>query len=84
MPQTSHKVTVAPNGRMVVPLEVRRAAGLEHGGKVLARAEGGRVILETVDAAVARVQALARRYGDPARSLADELVAERRSEATRE
>lgn len=84
MPQKTVPATVAPNGRLVVPLEIRRAAGLEGGGKVLARAEGGRIVLETVEAAVARAQALARHYGNPERSLADELIAERRAEAMNE
>lgn len=75
---------MAANGRVVVPLEVRRAAGLEAGGKLLARVEDGRIILETVEAAVARVQKLARQYGSPDGSPVDELIAERRAEAARE
>ncbi|MEC4591174.1 MULTISPECIES: AbrB/MazE/SpoVT family DNA-binding domain-containing protein [Nitrospirillum] len=77
----SQPATMAANGRLVVPLEVRRAVGLEAGGKLLARVEDGRIVLETVEAAVARVQKLARRYGSPDRSLADELITERRAEA---
>ncbi|MDZ5647470.1 AbrB/MazE/SpoVT family DNA-binding domain-containing protein [Nitrospirillum sp. BR 11828] len=76
--------TMAANGRLVVPLEVRRAVGLEAGGKLLARVEDGRIVLETIEAAVARVQKLARRYGSPDRSLVDELIAERRAEAAHE
>jgi hypothetical protein len=35
----------------------------------------------SINAAAARAQATALRYGDPGRSLADELIAERRAEA---
>jgi hypothetical protein len=40
--------------------------------------------METVDAAVARIQALARQFGTPGSSLVDELIADRRREALNE
>lgn len=84
MTPTTKMASIAENGRMVVPLDVRRAVGLDKGGKVLLRVDDGRIIVETVEAAVARVQALARQFGTPGSSLADELIAERRREALNE
>ncbi|WP_089288020.1 MULTISPECIES: AbrB/MazE/SpoVT family DNA-binding domain-containing protein [unclassified Azospirillum] len=75
---------MAENGRLVVPLDMRRAMGLDKGGRVILRVEDGRLIMETVDTAVARVQALARQFGTPGSSLADELIADRRREAANE
>jgi antitoxin PrlF len=81
MSEMTHSLRLAENGRLVVPLELRRAAGLENGGPIMARIENGQIILESIGTAVTRAQAMARRYGDPNRSLADELIAERRAEA---
>mgnify|MGYP003565212611 FL=1 len=49
---------IGPKGRSVLPVAVRRAAGLEEGSDVVAIALGkGRVLLETVDAVRERVWA---------------------------
>lgn len=42
---------LGPKGRVVIPVAVRRAAGLEEGAQVVAHAEGtGRIVVETPDA----------------------------------
>jgi bifunctional DNA-binding transcriptional regulator/antitoxin component of YhaV-PrlF toxin-antitoxin module len=49
---------LGPKGRSVLPVAVRRAAGLEEGTELVATALGdGRVLLETVDAVRQRVWA---------------------------
>jgi antitoxin PrlF len=57
---------------------------VERGGLLIIREEDGKLVLESVDEAVRRAQALVRRYAPQAEGVADELLAERRSEATRE
>lgn len=84
MTSEAKTTSMAENGRLVVPLDMRRAMGLDKGGRVILRLEDGRLIMETVDTAVTRVQALARQFGTPGSSLADELIADRRREALNE
>ncbi|HZL00516.1 MAG TPA: AbrB/MazE/SpoVT family DNA-binding domain-containing protein [Caulobacteraceae bacterium] len=76
---------VAPNGRVVIPAEMRAALGMAGGGRLVARFVDGTVVLEPVEAAVRRAQALVGRYVGPAATgMVDELFAERRAAADRE
>jgi AbrB family looped-hinge helix DNA binding protein len=77
-------LTVAPNGRLVIPAAMRESLGFTNGGKLIARLENGVLILETVEAAVRRAQAMVRKYVPAGVSLADELVAERHAAAKHE
>lgn len=76
-------VTIGPQGRIVLPAEMRRSLGLETGDRLVARLEEGSVVLETRAASLERLQAEFRAAaGD--RDLVAELIAERREEARRE
>ena len=75
---------VAPNGRVVIPADMRSVLGVKDGGKLIARIENGALVLESVQAALAGVQAMVRAYVPEGVSLVDELIAERRAEAERE
>ncbi len=79
-------VTVAPNGRVSLPVEVRRRLGIERGGNLLLDDEGeaGALTLLTPEAAVRRVQRLARELLGGNLPTVDEFLAERREEATRQ
>ena len=77
-------VTVAENGRVVLPLALRRRLNVTRGGTVVIREEDGRLLLESVDDAIGRAQALVRRFAPDARDVVDELLNERRLEAERE
>ncbi len=77
-------LTVAANGRIVIPAAMRAELGVQDGGKLVARLVDGAVVLEPVGAAVRRAQSLVARYIAPNAGLADELVAERHAEAGRE
>ncbi len=79
MSQTS--LTMAANGRIVIPSGLRRALDLGEGAKVMARIEGGALVLEPIALAIKRAQAAVRALG-PGPSPVDELIAERR-EASR-
>jgi AbrB family looped-hinge helix DNA binding protein len=77
-------VTIAPNGRLVIPAAMRESLGFQAGGKMIARLEDGVLILETVEAALRRVRAMVRQYVPEGVSLADELIAERHAAAQHE
>ena len=56
------QINITPNGRMSLPADVRKRLGLTDGGAVyLDETEDG-VVLRTANQAVARAQALAKRY----------------------
>ena len=77
------KVNVGPQGRVVIPAEMRRAWNLEPGETLIGRLENDRVTLERPEQALERVLArYAHLVGGP--SMADELIAERRLAAQRE
>jgi bifunctional DNA-binding transcriptional regulator/antitoxin component of YhaV-PrlF toxin-antitoxin module len=79
-------VSVAPNGRLSLPIDVRRRLGIERGGNLLLDAddEPGVVVLRTTTAVVKRAQRLARELLVDRMPSVDELLAERREEARRE
>ena len=77
-------VTMGPQGRIVVPVEVRRALGLEQGDRLVVRVEDGRLVLETPAAILARIQQEFAEAVPPGTSMVDDLIEERRAEAQRE
>ena len=74
-------VTMAANGRLVIPADMRAALKMERGGALLARLEGGAIKLEPLDTVIRRVQANVRRYVPGGSDLAAELNEDRRREA---
>jgi len=82
MPQAT--LTIASNGRVVIPANMRAEIGLQEGGQVVARLVDGAVVLEPVAVAVRRAQAMVRRYIPQGSDLVDELIADRRRAAERE
>ncbi len=78
------RTKVAQGGRIVIPVEYRRALGVGVGDEVILRLDDGEMRLYTLDLAIKRSQELVRRYVPKSRSLSDELIAERRVEAARD
>lgn len=78
------KTKVSEGGRIVLPAEYRRALGVIIGDDVILRLEDGAVRIYTLREAIRHAQELVRKYVPADRSLADELIAERRAEAERE
>ncbi len=76
-------VAVGPQGRLVIPSEIRRQLGIAPGDTLVAIVEDQRLVLEKRDAVLQRLR---RRFAHiPAGvSLADEVIAERRAESKRE
>jgi AbrB family looped-hinge helix DNA binding protein len=77
-------LTVAPNGRVVIPAGMRAAMGIPEGGPVVARLVDGAVILEPIAVAIKRAQDYVRQFVPEGVSLADEVIAERRAAADHE
>lgn len=78
------RVTVGPQGRIVIPAELRKVLDIHPGEQLVARAEEGRLVLQRRDAVIAELQQLFRDAVPRGVSLVDELIAERRDEARRE
>lgn len=77
-------VSVADNGRVVLPVALRRRLNVLRGGTIVIREEQGRLLLESVDDAIGRAQALVRRFAPDATGVVDEFLGERRAAAERE
>ena len=86
--QTSTSTVVDAAGRVVVPAPFRAALGFRPRQEVVFTLDGSSIRLTTaeaaLDAAVARVQSLAKKYGGGAGGEVDAFIAERRAEARRE
>ncbi len=65
-----------------MPAAIRKALGFRPGENLVARVENDRLIVENAEAVERRLHAYFRKF--EGRSLAEELIAERRDEARRE
>ncbi|MGH8520623.1 MAG: AbrB/MazE/SpoVT family DNA-binding domain-containing protein [Gammaproteobacteria bacterium] len=77
------KSTRDPQGRLVIPAALRRTLGFEPGDTLVAHLEEGRLVLEKPETIKRRLKARFARL-PKGKSLAAELLAERRDEAKRE
>jgi AbrB family looped-hinge helix DNA binding protein len=77
-------VKLSTNGRILIPLALRRALGVKPGDKLVLEAEDGTMRVSTRETQLREVQAIARKFLAGKPSLVDELIAERRAEAARE
>jgi AbrB family looped-hinge helix DNA binding protein len=78
------RLRVNENGRVVLPAAYRKALNIRPGDQVLARLEGDEVRITTLKHRIERAQRHVRQFVKPGRSLADELIAERREAAKHE
>ncbi len=76
------KTTIREGGRLVIPAAYRKALGLKPGDEVLLVLEDGEIRVVSTRQAIARAQTLLRCYIPKGRSLSEELIKERREEAT--
>ena len=81
---TETRLRVNENGRVVIPASFRKALGIHAGDEVVLRIEDDELRITTLKRRVERAQRRIRRYIKPGRSLANELIAERREAAKRE
>ena len=75
------RVKVTGSGRMSLPADLRKKYGLENGGVVLVEDTGDSLVLRTTSQAVARAQALSRKFAAGRTDMTvDHFLAERRQE----
>ena len=79
------KAKVMPDGRMSLPVDLRKRHGLANGGEVIVEDMGDAIVLRTLDQVVTRAQELSRRLieGKNGASV-DDFLAERVREAEAE
>lgn len=79
-----HVMKVSEGGRVVIPVEIRRALGLNDGDPVYWRLSDGEAVLSTGRERIRRAQARIRQHVPKDVSLVDELLDERRMEGRHE
>ena len=77
---TEIKTRISIGGRLVIPAAYRKALGLKPGDEVVLVLEEGEIRVISQRQAIARAQALVRRYIPKGRDLSGELIRERREE----
>ena len=84
----AHAVSVVLNvtqdGRAIIPAQALAQLGVDWDGRITASVVEGEVVLDTLTAAVKRMQAYYRQFIPEGVLLVDELIAERPGEAERE
>lgn len=75
------RIRIDKAGRLVVPASIRKALGIENEQTLTARLVDGGVHLQTLDAGLERVWAIAKRRGKTTPGVVDDFIAERRAEA---
>jgi AbrB family looped-hinge helix DNA binding protein len=75
------QVSLAANGRMSLPADIRKRLGLEEGGAILLEETADGVMLRTVDQALAKAKAIARKYADHPDASVEAFLAARRADS---
>jgi AbrB family looped-hinge helix DNA binding protein len=83
-PDTETRLRVNENGRVVIPAPFRKALGINAGDEFVLRLEDDELRITTLKHRLERARRDIRRYVKADRSLADELIAERREAAKHE
>jgi AbrB family looped-hinge helix DNA binding protein len=78
------RMRVNENGRVVIPASIRKSLGIHPGDEIVLRVEDDELRITTLRNRIRQAQRLVQPYLKPGRSMADELIAERREEAKRE
>ena len=79
-----YDIPLQENGRMVLPVELRRALGVGQGGRVVVQTDGDRIEITTAERSRARAKERMQRLFSGRTGVVDELIAERRAEVLRE
>ena len=80
----SQRVRIDGAGRIVVPVDMRRALEIRDGEELTVSLEDDGIRLRTLEAGLARVQTIARRRRRGEGNVVDAFLAERRAEAARD
>ncbi len=84
MNQSSIKTKVTEGGRIVIPARFREAVGIKVGKNVTMTLKDGTIQITTRDEAFRRIEEMMKSHIKPGRSVVDELIKERREEASRD
>jgi len=74
------KVKILPNGRLLLPVSLRRCLGVEKGGHLVAELDGDVVKLTTPDRSLDDAGVLFRSLLTDDANVADEVISDRRAE----
>ena len=80
----SQGVRIDPAGRVVVPAPIRKALGIKDRQMLHISLDDGFIRLQTVEAGLERIWAIAQGMDNSGKSVVDEFIAERRTEAANE
>lgn len=75
---------ITAGGRVIIPVAIRKHLGLNVGDEVILDADEGQLRVRTLSAAISEAQANVRRYVDEDECLSEELIQDRRREASLE
>ena len=75
----SQSLKVAPDGRVLIPREIREAMALGDEDRVTARVEAGELRLVSPAVAVRQIQSRMKKYKRPGESVVDRFLSERRA-----
>jgi AbrB family looped-hinge helix DNA binding protein len=75
---------IGEKGRIVIPASIRQQLGLKIGDEVELRVEDNELRVSTFEARLARTRERLKKFATPGKLMSDELIAERRAEASRE
>ena len=78
------RARVNENGRVVIPVSVRQALGINPGDEVVLRVEDDELRITTMKHRIERAKRMIRKHVKPGTSLVDDLIVERRKAAKRE
>ena len=81
---TAMRIKMGTNGRLVVPVCLRKEIGLKDGKTVLVDVVMGEIRVRPMGDVVQQAQQRLRKYLGGEKSLSDDLIADRRAEANRE
>ena len=73
------RLKVAPDGRLLIPADMREAMELGDGGHVIVRVEGGELCVVDLYVSIRQAQARMQKYKKPGESVVDKFLAERRA-----
>jgi AbrB family looped-hinge helix DNA binding protein len=79
-----HKGRLVSGGRLQLPADVRRELGLADGDQVVMQVVDGELHVRPRRDVLKRIQTMLRPYAGKTGSVADELIADRRSQAARD
>jgi AbrB family looped-hinge helix DNA binding protein len=77
-------IKVGPGGRIVIPLSLREKLAIHPGDTIWLETDGDNVRITSIPQAIRQAKDLVARHVHPDRNLADELIAERRKDASYE